>query len=87
VLRLLAAHRNPESYVAGAAPLAREGMRFSSDIDVFHDRENAMQEAVNADTTLLEQNGFGIERRFSGWTTGHQITAATRVCCGASDAL
>jgi hypothetical protein len=66
VLRLLAAHRNPESYVADVAPLARQGARFSKDIDVFHDRELAMQEAVNADTALLEQNGFAIEwtRRF-----------------------
>ena len=66
LLRLLASHRNPESYVAGAAPLARSGPRFSHDIDVFHDRELAMQEAVKADTELLQQNGFQIEwtRRF-----------------------
>ena len=66
LLRLLASHRNPESYVAGAAPLARRGPRFSHDIDVFHDRELAMQEAVKADTELLQQNGFQIEwtRRF-----------------------
>lgn len=66
LLRLLASHRNPESYVAGAAPLARRGPRSSHDIDVFHDRELAMQEAVKADTELLQQNGFQIEwtRRF-----------------------
>ena len=66
LLRLLAAHRNPESFVAEAAPLAREGSRFSKDIDLFHDRENAMQEAVNADTAVLQQEGFAIEwiRRF-----------------------
>jgi hypothetical protein len=66
VLRLLAAHRNPESFVAGAAPLAREGSRFSKDIDVFHDRETAMQDAVTADTAVLQQAGFAIEwiRRF-----------------------
>lgn len=66
VLRLLAAHRNPESYVAGAAPLARGGPRFSHDIDVFHDREQAMQAAVNADAALLEKSGLQIEwtRRF-----------------------
>jgi len=66
VLRLLAAHRNPESFVAGASPLAREGSRFSKDIDVFHDRESALQEAVKADTAVLEQEGFAIEwiRRF-----------------------
>jgi hypothetical protein len=66
VLRLLAANRNPESFVAGEAPLAREGSRFSKDIDLFHDREIAMQEAVTADTAVLEQQGFAIEwiRRF-----------------------
>jgi hypothetical protein len=62
----LASHRNPESYVAGAASLARGGLRFSHDIDVFHDRELAMQQAVQADTELLQQSGFQIEwtRRF-----------------------
>jgi hypothetical protein len=66
VLRLLAAHRNPESYVAGASPLARSGPRFSRDIDLFHDREQAMQEAVAADAALLLQSGLQIEwtRRF-----------------------
>ncbi len=61
LLRLIAAHRNPESYVAGAAPLARDGSRFSHDIDLFHDRELAMQRAVEVDTALLEQSGFRIE--------------------------
>lgn len=66
VLRLLAVHRNPESYVAGAAPLARSGPRFSSDIDLFHDRELAMQAAVEADVATLTRNGFQIDwtRRF-----------------------
>ena len=66
LLRLLASHRNPESYVAGAAPLARSGPCSSHDIDAFHDRELAMQEAVKADTELLQQSGFQIEwtRRF-----------------------
>jgi hypothetical protein len=65
-LRLLAAHRSPDSFVAGAAPLTRDGSRISKDIDLFHDRENAMQEAVQADTVALEQAGFAIEwiRRF-----------------------
>jgi hypothetical protein len=66
VLKLLAAHRNPESYVAGAAPLARDGPRFSYDIDLFHDRELAMQAAVEADAAALTQSGFQIDwtRRF-----------------------
>lgn len=71
VLRLLAAHRSSESFVAGATPLTREGSRISKDIDVFHDRENAMFEAVQADTATLEQAGFTIEwiRRSPGTFT------------------
>ena len=61
VLGLIARHRNPESYVAGAAPLARTGPRFSSDIDVFHDRELALQHAVTADVSVLAGHGFVIE--------------------------
>jgi hypothetical protein len=61
LLRLLAAHRNPESYVAGASPLARVGPRFSADIDVFHDREEAVATTAILDATLIEQAGFRVE--------------------------
>jgi hypothetical protein len=61
LLRLLAAHRNPESYIADASPLARVGPRFSADIDVFHDREEAVAAAALADATVLEQTGFRVE--------------------------
>jgi hypothetical protein len=33
ILRTLAAHRSPESYVAGSTPLHRDGPRFSGDIE------------------------------------------------------
>lgn len=39
VLQLLAAHRNPESYVAGSVPINRYTPRFSGDIDIFFDNE------------------------------------------------
>ena len=50
----------------GGAVGARSGPRSSHDIDVFDDRELALQEAVKADTDLLQQKGFQIEftRRF-----------------------
>jgi hypothetical protein len=35
------------------APLANSGPRFSYDIDLFHDRELAMQAAVEADAAAL----------------------------------
>lgn len=60
VLRFLAAHRNPESFIAGAAVLSREGPRFSADIDIFHDREEAVAHAADADAALLQRNGFAI---------------------------
>lgn len=66
ILRLLASHRNPESYIAGASPLTRSGARISHDIDVFHDREAAMQQAVAEDAATLAAAGYQIEwtRRF-----------------------
>jgi hypothetical protein len=48
VLHLLAAHRDPESYIAGATPLNRDAVRYSSDIDVFHDREERVSSAAHA---------------------------------------
>jgi hypothetical protein len=60
ILRLLAAHRNPQSDVAGAAALNQDGPRFSADIDIFHDREEAVAQAAEADTALLAGNGFGV---------------------------
>ena len=61
ILRLLAAHRNPESYVADAAALNQDGRRYSGDIDVFHDREEAVAEAALADTALLAARGLDVE--------------------------
>lgn len=61
VLALLAAHRNPESYVAGAAALNRDGPRYSDDIDIFHDREESVATAAEADAALLGEHGFAIE--------------------------
>src|ERR1700730_16910798 len=53
VLRLLASHRNPESYVAGSTPLNRDALRFSADIDVFHDREELVARASTEDAAVL----------------------------------
>ncbi|MEP6535334.1 MAG: hypothetical protein ABJF23_08465 [Bryobacteraceae bacterium] len=61
VLRLLAAHRDPESYVAGSTPLNREAPRFSGDIDVFHDREERVARAAEEDTALLEKHGYAMQ--------------------------
>lgn len=44
ILRLLAAHRDPESYDGSSTPLNRNAPRYSGDIDFFHDREGLINE-------------------------------------------
>ena len=61
ILHLLATHRNPESYVAGAVVLNQEGPRFSSDIDIFHDREEAVALAADADAAALSAEGYQVQ--------------------------
>jgi hypothetical protein len=60
VLRLLASHRDPESYVAGATPLNRNASRYSSDIDVFHDREERVAAAALDDAEALGAAGYPV---------------------------
>lgn len=60
VLRRLASQRNPESYVAGATPLNRNGRRFSADIDIFHDREERVAAAALGDAAILTGGGYTI---------------------------
>ncbi len=61
ILRLLAAHRDPESYVACNTPLNRGAFRFSDDIDIFQDREERVTQAVQQDTVILEEHGFSLQ--------------------------
>jgi hypothetical protein len=60
VLRLLAAHRNPETYVAGASPLIRDAPRISVAIDVYHDREEQVAATASTDTRALTAAGYCI---------------------------
>ena len=61
LLRLLASHRDPESYVAGSTPLNRNAPRYSGDIDVFHDREERVARAAEQDGSLLLQHGYALQ--------------------------
>lgn len=60
ILRLLASHRDTESYVGGSIPLNRGAQRYSEDIDVFHDREERVVAAAVEDSTILMSAGFQI---------------------------
>ena len=61
ILRLLATHRDPESYVAGSTPLTRDTSRYSADIDVFHDREERVGQAATQDIALLKEHGYAVQ--------------------------
>jgi hypothetical protein len=63
ILRLLAAHRDPESYVAGSAWLTRDGSRFSADIGIFHDREDRVARSGQEDADVLQAPELTVEWR------------------------
>ena len=60
VLRAIAKHRDPESFVAGGVPINRDGPRFSKDIDIFHDRMDRVVEAADRDAVTLKAEGFAV---------------------------
>jgi hypothetical protein len=63
VARLLAAHRNPESYVAGGAPINRSDSspRYSDDLDLFHDVAESVAACAIADINLLRESGYTVD--------------------------
>jgi hypothetical protein len=63
VLRLIAANRSPDSYVAGAIVIhqQKESPRFSHDVDLFHDAAEAVARSVTADAAVLGSHGFKVE--------------------------
>jgi hypothetical protein len=60
ILKLLASQRDPESFLAGSTPLNRNTLRYSGDIDVFHDREEKVAAAALGDAKALEQAGYSV---------------------------
>ena len=60
VLRVLAAQRSGDSYIAGGVAINREGPRFSADIDIFHDSEARLQAAATADAAALAAAGYSV---------------------------
>jgi hypothetical protein len=62
-LRLLAARRSPESFLAGDTVLnaGKDSPRYSRDLDIFHDVETSVVTSAEADATTLRQAGYGVE--------------------------
>lgn len=65
VVRVLAKNRNPESHVAGGAVINRSesGLRYSDDLDIFHDAADSVALSAEADERSLLAAGFTV-----GWT-------------------
>lgn len=61
ILRLIAAARDPESFIAGGVPINRSGPRYSADIDIFHDRQERVADAATADAKVLTDAGYDVQ--------------------------
>jgi hypothetical protein len=63
VARLLAAHRNPDSHLAGGAVIHRadSSPRYSSDFDIFHDAAESVAICADADVNALKRVGYTVE--------------------------
>jgi hypothetical protein len=63
LLRVIAAQRNPDSYLGGATVLhqAPDSPRTSRDVDVFHDTTESLAKSVEADVAALRTAGFTVE--------------------------
>jgi hypothetical protein len=60
--------------VAGATPLNVAASRYSSDIDVFRDREERVIAAALSDTGALRESGYGVAwLRQLPWSTLPQL--------------
>jgi hypothetical protein len=74
VLRILAAQRSPDSYIAGGIAINRQGPRFSADIDIFHDSIARQESAVKADEAVLAAAGYTITWPPTQRTGKHEAT-------------
>jgi hypothetical protein len=62
VLRLIAANRSPESYLAGATVIHRDAKtpRFSQDLGLFHDIADSIAQSAERDAESLSKAGYEV---------------------------
>jgi hypothetical protein len=67
VLMLLKKNRSPDSYVAGGTAIQRDpdSLRFSNDIDFFHDADKAVTDAYQSDRASLIDAGYSFDTQIS----------------------
>lgn len=63
VLQRIAAHRSPESYLAGATVIHRKASspRYSQDLDFFHDLADRIAQSAEQDAATLREAGYDIQ--------------------------
>jgi hypothetical protein len=64
ILHCLAKNRSESSYLAGGLILNKDWQRRSDDIDIFHDSDEEVVDAANADLALLQTAGFKAHKDF-----------------------
>ncbi len=67
ILALLARNRAPDSYLAGGAALhmSPNSLRYSNDLDFFHDSTARVANAFRDDAALLAENGYDVDVELS----------------------
>jgi hypothetical protein len=58
ILKIIAGNRSESSYMAGGAVLNRDWQRLSDDFDIFHDTDEEIGEAADADIKAITQSGL-----------------------------
>jgi hypothetical protein len=63
IFKLLKSGRSPDSYVAGGTAIHRDAqsLRYSNDIDFFHDSDEAVTLAYDHDTKALKKAGYNLQ--------------------------
>ena len=63
VLRRLAGNRNPDSFVGGATVLHQDASspRSSADVDLFHDTQESLRQAFEADVRSLREADYDVQ--------------------------
>ena len=64
ILRCLAKNRSATSYLAGGLMLNKNWQRRSDDIDIFHDTDEEVTEAAEADIAVLDAAGYKTHKDF-----------------------
>ena len=82
-LSLISGNRGPESHLAGATGIhmSPKAMRFSHDLDLFHDTEEAVATAYRKDSEILEDHGYKIDLLLSqpGFIRAHVSKRSERL--------